>query len=231
MKRVLGIVPARGGSKRVPRKNLRLLGGKPLVVWALEAALQARRLSTVLLSSDDEEILLIGSSIAGVRPLRRPPELSGDKAPAIDYVRHALGEAAAPGDAPYDAVAIVQPSSPFTTGSDIDAVVDLLFRSGAESAASVVKLDHAIQPAKLKRLEGDKLVSYLEEEGGRMAEHELPTLYVRNGSVYAALASTVSSGAVVGRDCRGYVMPRERSIDINDELDFEFACFLMGRRQ
>lgn len=231
MRRVLGIVPARGGSKRVPRKNLRSLGGKPLVVWALEAALRARSLSAVVLSSDDEEVLALGAAMPGVRALRRPAEISGDTAPAIDYVRHALGVAAADGEAPYDAVVIVQPSSPFTTGADIDAVTDLLFRSGADSAASIVKLDHAIQPAKLKRLDGDKLVPYLEEEGGRMAEHELPTLYVRNGSVYAALSSTVASGVVIGRDCRGYVMPRERSIDINDELDFDFAAFLMGQRR
>jgi CMP-N-acetylneuraminic acid synthetase len=163
--------------------------------------------------------------------LRRPEAISGDEALAIDYVRHALGELEAQGEAPFEAVAIVQPSSPFTTEKDIDGTVDVLARSpGADSAVTVMELEHAIHPVKLKRLEGDRLVPYLEEERGRMAAHELPKLYVRNCSVYATRRACLDKkGSVIGDDSRALVMPRERSLDINDELDWAFAEFLASR--
>jgi CMP-N-acetylneuraminic acid synthetase len=129
----------------------------------------------------------------------------------------------------YDIVVIMQPSSPLTVAEDIDNTVAILDRTQADSAVSVVELDHAIQPVKLKIMDGDRLLPYLEEEGGRMAAHELPRLFVRNCAVYATRRRIVDDGRLLGADCRGYVMPRERSIDINDRLDYEFARFLMGR--
>ena len=219
--RVLGIVPARAGSKRIPRKNLRQLAGKPLVMWAVDAAKQAKRIDRLVVSSDDPEVLSVAGSIA----LKRPAELSTDTSPAIDYVKHALE---ATGEK-FDAVAIVQPSSPFTLGSDIDATIDLLEQSGAESAVSVVEVAHDLHPVKLKRMEGTKLLPYYEEERGRMASHELPQVYVRNCSVYVARRSLIERGLIISEDCRGYEMPRSRSIDINDELDLAFAEFLAGR--
>jgi len=231
MSRVLGIVPARGGSKRVPRKNLRLLGGKPLVVWAIEAAMKAQRLTRVVLSSDDEQILALSRGAgANVLALRRPDELSTDSALAIEYVHHVAAELNAMGEEVFDAVAIVQPSSPFTLGEDIDATVDLLLRSDADSAVSVMQVEHAVHPLKLKRLEGTRLVPYLEEERGRMTEHDMPPVYVRNGSVYASRRATLERGSIIGESSRGHVMPRERSLDINDELDLAFAEFLLERR-
>jgi CMP-N-acetylneuraminic acid synthetase len=224
--RVLGIVPARAGSKRISGKNLRELGGKPLVAWAIEAARGARRLSRLVVSSDDESVLNVARSFDDKLPLRRPAELATDTAPAIDYVRHAL---AALGE-PFDAVAIIQPSSPLTRSEDIDAAIELLERTGGDSAVTVVRLDHALHPAKLKRLEGDRLLPYLEEERGRMASHELPPVYVRNCAVYVSRRATIEAGDLLGRDSRGHVMPRERSIDINEPLDLEFAEFLLTSR-
>src|SRR5262249_36615168 len=113
---------------------------------------------------------------------------------------------------------------------DVDATIDLLERTGADSAVSVMRLDHAVHPAKLKRLEGDRLLPYLEEERGRMASHELPDVYVRNCAVYASRRATVDAGDLLGLDSRGYVMPRERSIDINEPLDLKFAEFLVSSR-
>jgi CMP-N-acetylneuraminic acid synthetase len=228
MMRVLAIVPARGGSKRVPRKNVRLLGGKPLVLRAIEAARGARSVARVVVSSDDPEVLAIARAVDPAIALERPAAISGDTAPAIDYVRHALATLEGAGEARFDAVCIVQPSSPLTLSEDIDATVALCERTGADSAVSVMKLDHAVHPVKLKTLQGDRLVPYLEEERGRMAEHELPALYVRNCAVYVTRRAAVERGQIIGDDCRGYVMPRERSVDINDELDFKFAQFLFA---
>ena len=227
MTHVLGIVPARGGSKRVPRKNLRSLGGKPLVSWALDAAVRASRLTHVVLSSDDDEILALAPST--VTALRRPAEIADDRAPAIAYVRHAL-ETLGPERGPFDAVCIVQPTSPFTTPADVDAVIGLLLDTGASSAVSVQQVEHATHPLKMKRMAGTQLLPYLEDERGRMSEHELEKVYVRNGSVYVSWCRTIAGGSILGDDSRGYVMPRERSIDINDELDFAFAEFLLERQ-
>ena len=234
--KVLGIIPARSGSRRVPRKNLCTIGGKTLVARAIEAARAATRIDRLVVSSDSDEILAIAASYDPALALRRPAELSTDTALAIEYVRHALAEVAAPdaeaadGDsAPgFDAVAIIQPSSPFTLAGDIDATIALLERTGADSAVTVVQIDQVIHPFKLKTLDGDRLLPYLEPEKGRMAAHEIPAIYARNGSVYVSRRATIEAGDLLGNDSRAVVMPRERSVDINDPLDLRFAEFLAG---
>jgi CMP-N,N'-diacetyllegionaminic acid synthase len=205
-----------------------LLGGKPLLHWAIEAACASACLDRIVVSSDDEAILNEALRFDRSLPLPRPSHLSSDTSLAIEYVQHALQQLESNGDR-FDCIAIVQPSSPLTVPGDIDATVDLLDRSGADSAVSVVKLDHATHPLKLKCLNEGRLIPYLEPENGRMAAHELPELYVRNGSVYASRRHVIECDQVIGVDCRAYVMPRERSIDINDTFDLAFAEFLIER--
>ena len=229
--RNLGIIPARAGSKRVPRKNVRLLGGKPLVAWTIEAALKAASLDRLVVSSDDPHVLRIAATYDGQLILRRPRSLASDRSLAIDYVHHALKACETTNAAGFDTVTIIQPTSPFTLPEDIDATVDLLAKSHADTAVSVMKLDQVIHPFKLKVFEDDRLRPYLEEEQGRMADHQLPQLYSRNGAVYATRRAVVNAGQIIGEDCRGYVMPPERSVDINEEIDMAFAEFLLARRQ
>jgi CMP-N,N'-diacetyllegionaminic acid synthase len=223
--KVLGIIPARAGSKRLPGKNTRELGGKPLVAWVIEAARASRRLARLVVSSDDARVLEIARSYDPQLALARPAELASDTSPAIDYVRHALAAAGSG----FDAIAILQPSSPLTSPADIDGTLELLEHSGADTAVSVMRLDHAVHPAKLKRFAGDRLVPYLEEERGRMAEHELPEVWVRNCAVYATRLAVIERGVIIGDDCRGYRMPRERSVDINEEIDLQLAGLLLAR--
>jgi len=225
--RVLGIVPARRGSKRIIGKNMRRLGGKPLVGWAIELGLAAKSLHRLVVNSDDPDVLQLAQKYPGCIPLERPSELATDLAKPIEYVQQSLCALLEQGEPHFDAVVLLQPTSPFTLGSDVDATVELLLSSGAESAVSVVKLDHAIHPAKLKTLAGNRLLPYLEQERGRMAAHELPEVYVRNCAVYATRRDVIERGVIIGDDCRAYVMPRERSIDINEEVDFLFAEFLL----
>ncbi|MEO1263472.1 MAG: acylneuraminate cytidylyltransferase family protein [Bacteroidota bacterium] len=224
---ILGIIPARGGSKRIPNKNKKKLAGKELVRYAIEASTRATEITDLVLSSDDQEILNIGKDYKNLICLDRPDEISGDDAPAITYVLHALAEL--PKD--YDYVVIIQPTSPFTTGLDIDKTIQLLRNSEADSSVSVMKLDHAIHPAKLKTMDELVLNPYLEKENGRMAAHELPEVYVRNCSVYVSSIKTIESGKIIGNKCLGYEMPRERSLDINDPIDFEFAEFIIQKRK
>lgn len=229
--KILGIIPARAGSKRIPGKNMRALGGKPLTGWVLDAAFAATRLDAIAVSSDDPDVLALAGRSPGCFAIARPAELASDTAPAIGYVQHALEWMARHQGRHFDGVAILQPSSPFTEPEDIDATVSLLDRSGASSAVTVVKLDHAIHPVKLKLLDGDRLLPFLEDERGRMAAHELPDIYVRNCAVYAARSELVAQGQIIGDDCRAVLMPRERSLDINDPIDLELAEFMLQRQQ
>lgn len=221
---ILGIIPARGGSKRVPGKNKKKLAGKELLKYVIEAALESNLIDTVVVSSDDKDILAIAQNCDNIIALNRPANISGDKAPAITYVQHTIEEL----KGRFSHTVIIQPSSPFTTGQDIDNTIRLLLENDkADSSVSVMKLDHAIHPVKLKVKEEGVLLPYVEEESGRMAAHELPELYVRNCSVYVSTIESINRGKIIGDCCLGYEMPRERSLDINDPIDFMFAEFMI----
>ena len=224
MMRVLGLVPARGGSTRVPRKNLARLGGKTLVRRALETAVAAGCFDSVVLSSDDPEILAEAEGLAAA--VRRPAELATNTALVGEVALHVLHALDDP-QRPFEALAIVQPTAPFTAPEDVAGVVELLARSGAESAVSVVPAPASHHPLKLKRLEGDRLLPFLEDD--RLTpSHELPPLWIRNGSVYAFRRDVVERG-LEAEDVRGYEMPAERSLDIDTAQDLAFAEFLFGR--
>jgi CMP-N-acetylneuraminic acid synthetase len=224
--RVLGLVPARGGSSRIPRKNLAVLGGRTLVRRALEGALAASCFDEVVLSSDDDEILAQADGL-DVTALRRPPALATATARSYDVVVHALGELD-PAAERFDALAVVQCTSPFTAPEDLAGAVELLEQSGADSVVSVSRIDAAIHPLKLKVLEGDRLRPYLVEDH-LAPSHELPPLWARNGSIYASRRRIIERGELVGGDVRGYEMPAERSYDIDTPQDLAFAQFVLEK--
>lgn len=204
------------------------LGGKELVRYTIEAAQKSKLVDHWVLSSDDADILAIGQEYSWLQVLKRPVEISGDDALAITYVRHALEIV----DQLFTHTVICQVTSPFTSGEDIDGTLQLLLADvgGADSSASIRKLDFDLHPAKIKTLdEQQQLHPYFEEENGRMANAQLPTVYVRNGSVYASTLACIQAGKIVGNHCLGFLMPGERSVDINDPLDFAFAEFLFQR--
>lgn len=222
--RVLGLIPARGGSQRVERKNLALLGGETLVRRALDTALAARCFATVALSSDAAEILAEADGLEVVR-IERPPELATDTARSLDAVLHALDVV----EGEFDAVGIVQCTSPFTAPEDLAGAVEMLERTGGGSVVSIVRVQAALHPLKLKRLEDDRLLPWLEDD--RMApSHELPELWVRNGSIYLTRVETLRRGQILADDQRGYVMPPERSHDVDTPEDLAFAEFLLSGR-
>lgn len=223
--KVLGLVPARGASRRVPGKNLERVGGRSLVRRALETSLEAECFAPVALSSDAEEILAEADGLR-VERIERPAELATATARSYDVAFHALRELEERGLGPVDAVAIVQCTSPFTAPEDLAGTVGLLETSGADSAVSIVRLDAALHPLKLKQLEGNRLLPWLEDDA-MMPSHELPPLWMRNGSIYVSRREVLESGRLVGDDVRGYVMPRERSHDIDTPRDLAFARFLL----
>lgn len=226
--KVLGIIPARKGSRRIPGKNLREVGGRPLIEWVIEAALGAQMIDTLVVSSDDAEVLEVAERAEAGLALPRPAELAGHQSPAIDYVTHAL-ESAETGLARFEATVILQPSSPFTPSQTIDEAISKLIATGADSVVTVVRVPHDLHPAKFKVLAGDVVRDYLEPEAHRMSVDDLPPIYVRNGSVYATARRTIDVGNVIGDDCRAIEMPRSVSIDINDEFDLLVADLMAAR--
>jgi CMP-N-acetylneuraminic acid synthetase len=226
--RTLGLVPARGGSTRLERKNLARLGGRTLVRRALETSVAAACFDTVALSSDDPQILAEADGL-DVLALSRPPELATAAARSFDVLRQVLRVVEHDhGRGPFEAVAIVQATSPFTAPEDVAGTLALLESSGAGSAVSVVRLEWALHPLKLKRLEGDRLVPYLEDDA-MLPSQELPELWRRNGSVYASRREVIDAGTFIAEDVRGYAMPAERSHDIDTPMDLAFAEFLIER--
>lgn len=221
--RVLGLVPARGGSRRVKNKNLAVLEGRTLVRRALETSIAAGCFATVALSSEDPAILAEADGLP-VERVERPAELATDTALSYDVVVHALSVL---GD--FDAVAVVQCTSPFTAPEDLAGTVALLERTGADSAVSVSEVESGLHPWKLKRLEGDRLLPFLQDDDMKPS-HELPPLWIRNGSIYVSRRSVIDGGRLVSDDVRGYPMPSERSLDIDTERDLEFARFLLERK-
>lgn len=222
--RTLAVVPARGGSRRVPRKNLAEFGGETLVRRALRTAIAAGCFDVVALSTEDREIAAEAREL-DVVVLDRPPGLATDDALAVDVVLHALDVLEVEGR--FDAVAVVQATSPFTSPTDVLGAVEKLAATGAASVVSVVKVEAGLHPLKLKLLAGDRLIPYLAEDG--LAPSQLlPELWMRNGSVYVSRRDVLDGGRLLDeQDVRAYVMPAERSLDIDTPRDLAFARFLL----
>jgi CMP-N,N'-diacetyllegionaminic acid synthase len=197
---------------------------------ALDASVESGAFDVVVLSSDDDEILAEAASVEGVLALPRPDELASDTALAYDVVRHVLQELESErGEERFDAVAIVQATSPFTAPEDVRGAVELLKLSGAASVVTVAELEGLAHPLKAKRMEGDRLLPFFEDDAMRPS-HDLPAVWARNGSVYVSRREVIEAGLLVSsEDVRGYPMPPERSHDIDTPLDMEFARFLVER--
>ena len=228
MNKVLGIIPARAGSKRLPGKNIKILKNKPLISWIIESALDSKFLSKIVVTSDSSEIKYIASEYPNLDFIDRPASISSDTSPAIDYVNHVLRHYSK-NKIFFDIIAILQPTSPLTLATDIDKCIKKLMDSGSDSVVSVMKIPHHIHPSKLKTLNKDKVLPYLEDEKKLKLASEIKDVFVRNCSVYVSKISVIDSGNIIGKDCRCVIMPRHRSVDINDSFDFQFAEFLINK--
>ncbi|MGH8048869.1 MAG: cytidylyltransferase domain-containing protein [Chthoniobacterales bacterium] len=225
---IAALIPARGGSKGVPRKNVRMLGGKPLIVHTIEAAFGAGCLDGIFVSSEESGILEIAAA-AGSRVIERPVELATDEAAALPVIRHALPIMDEALGGRVEILVYLQATTPFRTAADIDATVALLADPLADSAVSVVELTHS-NPLKLKKIADGRLLPYSDEEPEGLRRQDLPAVYVRNGGVYASRRDTIEMlDSLYGRNCRAHIMPEVRSVEIDTETDFAFAEFLIAR--
>ena len=222
MMKVLGLIPARGGSKGVPRKNIRALGGKPLLAYTAEAALAAKRLTRVILSTDDEDIASIGENCGLEVPFLRPAELAEDTTPTLPVVQHAIYQLEKSGER-FDAVCLLQPTNPLRRAEDIDACIDLLERSAADAVVSVLPVPHEYNPKWVYWMNGGGRMTIVTGECEPVPRRQdLPPAFHRDGSVYVTRRDVVMNrNSLYGDDVKGYVIDAQFSVNIDTEADWK----------
>lgn len=231
--KILAVIPARGGSKGVPRKNIRPVCGKPLIAYSIETALTVRHLlHRIIVSTDDAEIAKISRRYGAEVPFMRPPELAEDKAPTLPVLQHAVRFVEEQDKICLDWILLLQPTSPCRTSEDILAALDLAHAGGCDSIISVVQV--ATHPLFIKRIENDRLLpfseSFAEKEGARRQDAR-PPAYVRNGAIYLTRRDVLMErNSIWGGFIRPYVMPPERSVNVDSELDLIMAELMLRPR-
>ena len=214
-RKVLALIPARGGSKGLTDKNLLQVNGRPLLAWTIDAARGAQSVDRVVLSSDDERIIAAARAHGCDVPFRRPAELATDQATSIDVVLHALD--ALPG---HDVVVLLQPTSPLRTAADIDAACRIFETSSAPACVSVCTVEQS--PYWMYRMDDQGRLSPLIDTRARLARRQdLPPVFIPNGAVYIADVSWLrASRTFLSPQTVAYVMPTGRSLDIDTADDF-----------
>lgn len=229
---VLAVIPARGGSKGIPGKNLRLLGGRPLLAWSCDAARESRHVTRALVSTDDASIADAARDLGAQVPFLRPSSLAGDETPMLDVLQHVLAELRRTESYAADVLVLLQPTSPLRTASHVDVVVDRLLQSDADSVVTVMEVPHLFNPTTVLRIEDGRLVPFSGSGPKPTRRQEKPRVFARNGpAVLAVRTGIVESGSLYGRHSLPIVMRAEDSVDIDDPFDFELAEWLLSRRE
>lgn len=224
-KTILAIIPARGGSKGVPRKNIRVVAGKPLLAWTIEEALKSKYVDRIIVSTDDAEIAATAKEWGAEVPFMRPAALSTDNTPGIEPVVHAINMLPQ-----YEYVIVLQPTSPLRTVEDIDGSIELCFAKRAKCCVSVVEPDKS--PYWMLTLGKDGKVLPLFPDSPLVSRRQdLPIVYALNGAIYIANSECLlDAKTFIDKDMTIYVMPKERSLDIDTEYDVSLADNILWRR-
>lgn len=225
--KALGIIPARGGSKTIPRKNLVPLLGRPLISYTFQAAKQSQLLDRLILSTDDEEIAAFARSEGIEVPFMRPPSLAGDTASMLPVLQHVL-EALLPYRP--DVLVLLQPTSPLRTAEHIDAAIRLMQEQAADSVVTVVEVPHQFNPVSVMLMADGSLSPY--SSGPQiLRRQDKPKVYARNGpTVLVTRTEVVESGNLYGPKLLGLEMGKTDSLDIDDLDDLATAEFWLRRR-
>ena len=218
-KRILAVIPARGGSKAIKNKNITELAGRPLLQWTIEAAEKSRYIDRFVLSSDDPQIQIVAESLGCEVPFTRAAHLATDEASTIDVLLDALERVNG-----FDVVVLLQPTSPFRTAKDIDSCLELMIRHGAPAAVSLCAVqDH---PALVFKFQNDeKITPFLSIPPNQsLRRQDLPAAFKLNGAVYIAnIPWLIKNRTFTATESVGYIMPDSRSIDIDDAQDLSLA--------
>lgn len=218
--RVLGIIPARGGSKGVKHKNIKLLDGKPLITYAIDAAKESKLLTDFILTSDDKAILNIAKS-NDCRHHKRTLENAQDESPVILVVEEVLNHL---NPEKYDLLVLLQPTAPIRTGQDIDQVISMFKRDEKlQNVVSVIKLED-IHPARMYEIDDGLNLLALQSEKEKEHRQELSPVYLRNGCIYAITTKAfIEENTLMLKEKKAYIMPQETWVNIDTERDFLVA--------
>lgn len=228
--KILVVITARGGSKGVPRKNVRLVNGKPLIAYAIEAALEAKDyLYKIIVSTDDEEIAAVSKEFGAEIPFMRPAELASDTAASLPVIQHAAQQIEEQDGITLDWTLLIQPTTPLIRGEDVINIIDLI--ESSPKATSIISVVNAMDshPIKLKTIKEGQLHSYIEDAPQSYRRQDLDNnLYKRNGCLYMTRRNTLlEDNDLYGPFITPYIMPEERSLDIDTEFDLKLAEFIL----
>lgn len=227
---MLAIIPARGGSKGIPGKNIRMLCGKPLIAHSIEVALACNSIDRVIVSTDDEEIAKVAREYEAEIPFMRPKELAQDNSIAIDAYLYTIERLNNEFGEQYQEFTVLLPTSPLRIPEDIDNAVELFKSKDADTVLTFAEMSHP--PVWAVKIHPDgTLQNYFDIDMELKNRQELEVGYMPNGSIYVFKYSLLKDKYTIYSDkTYAYVMPPERSVDIDTEIDFKFAEFLMRSR-
>jgi len=219
-KKIIAIIPARGGSKGVPRKNIKILAGKPLIAYSIELAKQVKYLDKIVVSTEDKEIAEISKKY-GAEVTIRPKKLAGGKILIIDVLRHIIKKLTSQGEN-FEYIVLLEPTSPLRNVGDVNKVIKKAIKNNCDSVSTIILVEH--NPYKMFKLNGDKIKPAFGSKYLFVGRQSLPKIYRLNGAVYIFKTKVLlRSDNFFGKDARAIIMPEERSADINNELDFIIA--------
>lgn len=230
-KEILGIIPARGGSKRIPKKNIKLLCGKPLLYYTADSASKSKHLSRVILSSDDDEIIEYAHSIGLEIPFKRPGDLSEDTTPCLLVIQHAVSTLADRENYFPDVIVVLQPTSPLRTSSMIDEALEIFLYSGADSMVSVEEIPHNYSPFSAMQYDGKYIAPFYKHDEKLNIKQKKPVFYARNGALNSICTyqCLMEKNSLYGEKILPYFMSHDNSIDIDNEFDWLVVEYLLSK--
>ena len=227
--KIIAIIPARGSSKGLPRKNVRLLNNKPLIYYTIREALGSKSLDRIIVSTEDKEITELAKAY-GAEVIARPVDLAQDDTPSLPVFQHAIQHLEEVEHYHPEVIVILQPTSPLRIAEDIDGVIEKFLQTDCDSVVSVCEVE--CPPQWMYTLKGDRLQPVIKEEKKTFRRQDVPEVYRLNGTVYVTHRDVImKQNTVMGNDTRAYIMPLERSIDIDTETDFKLAEVLMRQME
>jgi CMP-N,N'-diacetyllegionaminic acid synthase len=226
--RVLAIIPARGGSKGLPRKNIIDLAGKPLIAWTIEASLKSKYITKTIVSSDDKEILSISKEY-GAEVIKRPDHLASDYATSESVVKHVIDYLESIGEM-FDIVVLLQPTSPLRSYKNIDSAFEVMFDSKATAVISVYEVDNKMLKTFSKNNSGF-LYGISNNKYSFMRRQDLPKIYMPNGSIYIINTKSFKEvNSFMTNKTLSYIMSKEKSRDIDERIDLDFCTLIINKK-
>jgi CMP-N-acetylneuraminic acid synthetase len=229
---ILGLIPARGGSKGIPHKNIIPLAGKPLIAYTILAALASPSLSRVIVSTDDPQIQAVAQAWGAEVPTLRPAELAADTSPALGVIQHMVDYLARAEGWAAEVLVYLQPTSPLRRAEHLEGTIKSLLETGADTAVSVMAVPHQFNPYSVMKLEAGGLLPFMAEGVGPLRRQEKPEVWARNGpAVLAIRAATIAAGQLYGPRVAPYIMNERDSVDIDRPEDLALAEFYLSIAQ